>query len=756
MELKDHFKIKARAVRDGSLAIIDSENLVPGDIIIFEAGDKIPADLRLIEEESLMINESSLTGESVPVSKNIKTLPLETSLADRLNMIFAMSEVASGRGRGIVVATGEQTEFGKIAELIDKPEEKTPLEKQVAYLGKILTIFSFITASMIFVLGYYRNYDLFPLLTFTIALLVAAVPESLPTAITLALALGVSRMAKKKAIVRKMSAIETLGTTNIIVTDKTGTITNNNLIVDAVFLFDDGKTTSYNFEKKIDNEKLITFFSHGLACSNLNLNDEGEYLGDPVEIAIVERADLMDKLARFRAKNYKRLMEIPFDSDKKFMAVLVESEKKKSLIVKGACEKIVDFCSLTKIEKKKIIDQAELYSKEGYKVIALADKHLGNIHSSALSGMKFRGLFAMVDEPTTGIKEAIAKTMRAGIRTIIITGDHSETARFVANKVGLDVADDEIVVQSELENMSKAELLQTLAKVKIFARVTPEGKILIVKTLQDAGFSVAMTGDGVNDAPALREAQVGIAMGIKGTDVAKDSADIVLLDDKYNTIVSAIEYGRAIYDNIKNVIVQLFSGNLNEVFLVIMAFVFGLPVPFTTAQILWINLIIESFAALSFCFEKPSNQVLSEKPRTTAVNSLKKSVYYAITLAVISIILGFSLYLWGLNFSIAKARTLIFCFVVFTALVYSLSIRSNKRIWQSPKSFLANKYLLGAISLAAVLQISLFMPPMSQIFQLIPLTSGESVTLGILVIFAFLIAEVVRFFHDKRAKDQRD
>ncbi len=735
--------------------MIDSEDLVIGDVVIFEAGDKIPADLRLVEEESLMINESSLTGESVPVSKNVKVLPLDTSLADRLNMLFASTIVVVGRGRGIVVATGETTEFGKIAELIDKPEEKTPLERQVGHLGKMLTIFSFITASMIFILGYYRGSDIFPLLTFTIALLVAAVPESLPTAITLALAIGVSRMAKKKAIVRKMSAIETLGTTNIIVTDKTGTITNNNLIVDEVFLFNDGKSTLYNFEKPTDNEKLIAFFAHGLACSNLNLNEKGEYSGDPVEIAIVERADLMDKLARFEAKNYKRLMEIPFDSDKKFMAVLVESENKKSLIVKGACEKIVEFCSLTKTEKEKIIDQAESYGREGYKVIALADKHLGNVHSSALSGMKFRGLFAMVDEPTTGIKEAIARTMRAGIRSIIITGDHFETARFVANKVGLNVANDEIVIQSDLENMSKTELLQALAKVKIFARVTPEGKILIVKTLQDAGFSVAMTGDGVNDAPALKEAQVGIAMGIKGTDVAKDSADIVLSDDKYNTIVSAIEYGRTIYDNIKNVIVQLFSGNMNLVFLVIMAFVFGLPVPFTTAQILWINLIIESFAALSFCFEKPSNQVLNEKPRTTAVNSLQKSMYYAITLAVIAIILGFSLYLWGLNFSIAKARTMIFCFVVFAALVYSLSIRSNKRIWQSPKSFFVNRYLITAISLAAILQILLFVPPMSKIFQLVPLTAGESITLGILVVFAFLIAEVVRFLHDKRIKKNK-
>ncbi|MCX6808914.1 MAG: cation-transporting P-type ATPase [Candidatus Berkelbacteria bacterium] len=749
--LKRDYASTCKVIRGGKLVSIPSETLVPGDLVLLEAGAKVPADLRIIEEESLRIDESSLTGESIPIGKNSGTLPLNTALADRRNMAFAATMVVAGHGLGLVVATGRNTEFGQIALLVVEKEEKTPLEKQVNYIGASLTKIAVVLSLIIFLLGYTRHFPGLELLTFTIALLVAVVPESLPTAITLALSVGVSQMAKKKAVVRKMAVIETLGMVDIIATDKTGTLTENQLVVEKAMILEKNKIKKYEINSKIKpDQSLIKFFTHGLACSNINLNVEDDFIGDPLEIAIAKSTHMLDKLSRFKEKSYRRILEIPFDSDKKFMAVLIESGNQKSLIAKGMTEKIVEFCQLDSESKKEILQECHELSRQGFRVIALADKHLGELKSSVLCGMQFRGLFALADQPRVGVKEAIAETISAGIRPIILTGDHPETAKYIASRIGLKVLDDEIILGQELQGGSKADLIKKIKNVKIFARVTPEDKINIVTLLQEQGFCVAMTGDGINDAPALRQAQAGIAMGKRGTDISKEAADIVLLDDHYGTIVEAVMYGRTIYDNIRNTLTFLLAGNLSELCLVGLAFLFGLPVPFTTLQILWINLVTDSFPALALCAEKPNPNVLKQKPRSGSNSSLKSAIKYSLSLAFITVILCFGLYLWGLMYSIEKARTLLFCAAVIMELVLAISIRSRERFWQNPRAFFANKMLWISILVSLVLQFCLFLNPLTNIFKVKVLGFNEILILIAFAILTFIGAEWIRSRHDKK------
>ena len=752
--LKSSYKSKCKILRDGKIKIVSSEEIVTGDIVVLDTGDLVPADLRIIKSESMRAQESSLTGESLPISKDTAILPIDTPLADRKNILFGSTTLVAGRGKGIVIATGKNTEFGKIAGMISKTEEKTPLEGRILFLGKILTLIAVVIVVILFILGTLRGYELLPLLTFTIALLVSAVPESLPTIITLALAIGVSKMARKKAIVRRLAVIETLGTTDVIATDKTGTLTDNILNVNKVTLLEKNDLTVVELIAGHDPSKEIAeIFKKSILCSNINTKSTGEMMGDPVEVSIAEKAKSFSKGIITKARLYKREMEIPFDSEKKFMAVLVSDQfRQKELIAKGAPEKIISFCSLSNIQKRKIKKTSSCLSKEGLKVIAVASKKISKEKFSNLSGMQFMGLFGLVDEPSEGIREAITRTVEAGIRPIMITGDHPQTARFVANKVGMDVNDDQIICGKDLDKLSHLELKKALKKVKIFARVTPEDKINIVKTLEDSGYSVAVTGDGVNDAPAIKEASVGIAMGIKGTDVARESADIVLSDDKYSTIVSAVEYGRTVYDNIKNAVTHLLSGNFDELFLIGFAFIFNLPMPLLTLQILWINMVTDSFPALALAFEEPSKKILSDKPRSAKISSMKYSIIYALCLAAVGFTLGILLFLWGLGHSVDKARTLVFTFAVVSELVYVFSIRSPERIWENVRSFFTNKYMIAAISFSLFLQVIIFIKPLQKIFGIVSLNLTEISVLIASIVIAFLAAEIIRWKFDKNPR----
>lgn len=754
-DLRETFKSKSKVLRDGKYRTIPSEELVLGDIVALDVGDRVPADIRILESESLSVNESALTGESLMVNKASSVLNVDTVLADRTNMLFGSTIVTQGRAKGVVVGTGRKTEFGKIAGLVEKTqEEKTSLEKQVLFLGKRLTIISIIISIIIFILGYIRGFEVWSLLTLTIALLVAAVPESLPTVITLSMAIGVSRMAKVKAIVRKLAVVETLGTINIIATDKTGTLTNNELVADrAVVIKDNNDLSEFHLEDSELSSEILNLFVKGVVCSNVSLKDEeGEIIGDPVEVAIANAAKGFRKGLITESKLYKRELEIPFDSEKKYMSVTVNFRDKKELIIKGSTETIITFCDLSSKVKKAILSKAALMSKEGLKVIALADKKIIDIHSNTPSSMHFVGLFALVDEPAEGIKEAIEAAISAGIRPIMITGDHPETARFIARKIGLSVSNDEMMTGKELETLSESSLKKHLKNVKVFARITPEDKINIVRLLQKMGYSVAVTGDGINDAPALKEAHVGIAMGIKGTDVAKDSADIILSDDKFGTIISAVEYGRAIYDNIRNAIVFLLSSNIHAMLLIGFAFLVDLPTPLLTVQILWINLITDSLPAIALAFEKPSPSVLREKPRSIKINSMNQSIIHSLYLSLPLFIIGLTLYIWGLRYSVQNARTLIFCFSVFAELMYCFSIRSNDRIWQNYREFFKNKFLIITLIVSMLLQTVLFVQPFSKAFNVVPLSIKEIIVLLSAVIIAFMFAETIRYFYDKKER----
>lgn len=747
-DLKENYKSKSKVIRDGRMQVIDSEFLVGGDLVQLDSGDKVPADLRLIEGESVQVDESILTGESTPVAKNSAVLPIDIPLSDQKNMLFSSTIILTGHGRGIVVTTGRMTEFGKIADLMRDREEATPLEKQIAFLGKTLTLIGIVLAVIIFLLGLKQQMEVIDLLTFTIALFVAAVPESLPTAITLALAIGISRMAKHKAVVRKMAAVETVGTINIIATDKTGTLTENNLSVDRLAEYKRGKLIEIPANGKSD-QSIVNILTHALACSNVNTNDE-DYFGDPVDIAIINLLSKTDELARYKKKNYKRLLEIPFDSENKYMAVLVGSLAGKSLIAKGAAEKIVTFCTLTSDQRKLVLEKSGELSKEGYKVIALADKHLGTFRSSALSGMAFRGLIAMIDKPSLGVKEAIQKSILAGVRPIMLTGDHSATACYVANQIGLDVKSDEIITGPELSKMDDKSRRNALTKVKIFARITPEDKINIVSLLQSCGYSVAVTGDGVNDAPALKKANVGIAMGLRGTDVAQDAADIVLLDDKFGTIISAIEYGRTIYDNIKNTVVFLISGNFAEVLLVILTFSLGLPIPFMAMQLLWVNLVTDSLPAIAMCYKKSTSEVLKESPRSAAKGSFRGAIGYSIVLALIGTIASLILYSVTVQTSVAVGRTVIFNYLVVMELIFAMSINSRTMIWQDFRGFFSNRHLNLAVVFSLLLQTTTSLWPLNIVFKPALPSLAESLVFVVAAILTFLLAEVAKFFYQKR------
>lgn len=750
-DLKQTFISKCKVLRDGKFRIIPSEELVVGDIVAVDGGDRVPADLRIIECESLSADESALTGESLPVAKSVEAIKLDAALGDRKNMLFGSTTIASGRGKGIVVGTGRETEFGKIAGLVESAkEDKTPLEKQIISLGKTLTILSLVIVIAIFILGYAKGFEIFTLLTLTIALLVGAVPESLPTVITLSMAIGVSRMAKRKAIVRKLAVVETLGTVNVIATDKTGTLTNNELSVGKVAVFGNNVLTPYAFDSEPSKEAVF-LLEKGVVCSNIDLKDEsGEILGDPVEVAIAESAKKMRLGIITKSRLYKRDMEIPFDSEKQYMAVNVSLRGEREIIVKGSTEKVLSFCKVSASEKKLILSESAKYSADGYKVIALATKKLSSGSAAILSSMDFSGLFALIDEPVADVGPAIKDAIKAGIRPIMITGDHPETARFIAEKVGIEVSDDEILTGRDLEDLSESELKKHLSRVKVFARITPEDKINIVRLLRKTGYSVAVTGDGINDAPALKEANVGIAMGIKGTDVAKDSSDVVLLDDKFGTIISAVEYGRAIFDNIRNAIIFLLSGNIDELFLIGFAFLFDLPLPLLTIQILWINMITDSLPAMALAFEKPSATVLNEKPRPTNSDSMNRPIIYSLCLSLVLFFLGLILYLWGLGSSVDKARTLIFTFSVFSELAYCFSIRAPERIWQNAKGFFANKFLLVTIFTAILFQLAIFIGPLRRVFSIVPLNSNEICALAVATLIAFFAAELIRAGFDKK------
>ena len=637
-KLTDH---ASKVIRDGKIKVIPAKELVPGDIVVLDTGDYIPADLRVIEAVNLKAQESSLTGESVPVEKTTKTIEkTDVGIGDRTNMLFSSSLVTYGRGKGIVVQTGMNTEVGKIAGMLDNTEKQiTPLQEKLNKLGKTLGIAALAICAFIFIIGLIQGKEPINMFMTAVSLAVAAIPEGLVAVSTIVLAIGVQKMVKKNAIVKKLPAVETLGSATVICSDKTGTLTQNKMTVEKIFI--NGETKELAEYKKNINEDLKKLIFANMLCNDTKISTDGKLTGDPTETALVDMAFKLD----FDPSVYDRMpriQEIPFDSDRKLMTTVNEVNGKYIVYTKGGMDELIGICNSyilngeikNNIEEYKnmITKNNEQMAKEALRVLACAYKEID--HKPTKEDMEniekdliFVGMVGMIDPPREEAKIAVEKCKTAGIKTVMITGDHKITATAIAKKLGILENEDEAITGADLEKMTDEELEKNVRKYSVYARVSPEHKVRIVKAWQKNGEIVAMTGDGVNDSPALKTANIGCAMGVVGTDVAKEAADVILTDDNFATIVSAVEEGRRIYDNILKVIQFLLSSNVGEV---IVLFLATLLTPFFAKwfgitdvahleillpiHILWINLVTDSLPALALAFDPANEGIMKRKP----------------------------------------------------------------------------------------------------------------------------------------------
>jgi P-type Ca2+ transporter type 2C len=726
--LKKMASPKARVIRNGKEVLIDSNKLVPGDILVLREGDKISADARLIEIHSLNLEEASLTGESQPVQKNILQLEAKTRLADRKNMVFSATSVTSGNGKAIVTATGMDSQVGKIAKLIQESHSvSTPLQNKLKELGKYLTIAVILVAIVTFLTGIFTGKPLVVMILTALALAVAAIPEGLPAVITISLALGVQRMVKRNALVRKLPSVETLGSVTVICTDKTGTLTHNQMTVKKIWANDKiydisgvGYSSKGNFSingQQINGREISTLLKSGIYCNNSKLVIEKgrkQVMGDPTEAALLISA----KKANLSNSNLQRMDEIPFTSERKMMTTIHKQDLSYS---KGAVEIILSKCDrillngkiqrLQKSHKDTILKQNENFAKETLRVLAFSYNNKFIDKESSEKNMIFLGLQAMLDPPRKEVKESIKKCKTAGIKVIMITGDHLTTAQAIATKLNIK---GKAITGQELE---KINLNNIINSTTIFARVEPAQKLKIIHALKKQGQVVAMTGDGVNDAPALKKADIGISMGIMGTDVAKESSDMILTDDNFSSIVNAVEEGRGIFDNIRKFVNYLLSSNLGEILVIFLATMFGMPLPLTAIQILWINLVTDGLPAIALSLDPAEKNIMKRKPRSPRENIISKSlgtdIIFLGSLMAFTTLVLFWLYRGS---PLAKAQT-----VVFTALVVFEIARLQLIRGKYKLSLFSNWYLVGAVLLSLGLQVILIYSPLRNVFGVVPL-----------------------------------
>jgi len=705
-------------VRGGVVEEVSSEELVPGDIVILREGDFIPADLRLVEARALRVDEASLTGESQAVEKEIAALSEDTPLPERLNMAYAGTLVTYGRGKGVVVATGQEREIGKIALLLEKEEETlTPLQKHLASLGKLLGILVIAICALIFVLGFVREHALLEMFMTAVSLAVAAIPEGLPAVVTVVLALGVYRMSQHRAIIRKLPAVETLGCTTYICTDKTGTLTENRMQVRERFFFG-------------EEEKLLQV---AVLCNDASLGGEVKFLGDPTETALLEYArDRGVDIAELRTR-YPREGEIPFDSRRKMMSTWHTIDGRKEILVKGAPDVVLLRCRFLlkggvirpfgEEDRREVEKALEGMAGKALRVLAFAFRPRKGNEDYEEEDLIFVGLLGMMDPPRKEAKLALQEAGRAGITTVMITGDNALTAQTIAQELGMFSPQDLVVTGMELEKWSAEELREKIKRIRVFARVWPEQKLRIVEALQGHGEVVAMTGDGVNDAPALKKADIGVAMGVTGTDVAKEVADMVLSDDNFATIVEAIREGRVIFENIRKFVLYLLSCNLGEILVVFVPILLGWFRPLIPVQILLINLVTDGLPALALGVDSPEKGLMSRKPRPPREGIITPAylrfIFWGAIFIAFPVIVGFWL---GLrNGDLPTARTLAFLTLGLGELWRAYSFRSEREnFWRiDPRT---NLYLVGACLLSlAVLVLAVAVPPLGRVFGCAPL-----------------------------------
>ncbi|MCZ3365058.1 MULTISPECIES: calcium-transporting P-type ATPase, PMR1-type [Methanobacterium] len=703
-KLKGLISNEAVVIRDGKKQKIPAKNLTPGDIVVIEEGDNIPADLRLIQSFDLRVDESALTGESVPAKKHSEIVEVEEETG---NLVFMDTDVSLGRGKGVVVAVGMETEIGKIAELIQEEDEDTPLHQKIGRLGRNLGILALVVCSVVFVLQYLQGLPIIDTFLTAISLAVAAVPEGLPAILTLTLALGMQRMAKSNAIVRKLLAVETLGSCNVICTDKTGTLTKNKMTV---------RETRITAPEKA--------FEISALCNNAVLN-EGKLIGDPTDGAILAYAEENGYTRSELEKIHPRLLEIPLDSVRKRMTTVNDFNGTNYVLVKGAPEIVLDKCmwiekdarpqKLAKQDKDIILNDLKDMTGKALRVLALAykkltpaEQDLDSIDKDKLEeNLVFVGLVGMMDPPRQEAKEAVATCMKAGIRVVMITGDHEDTAAAIGKEIGI-LTEGKVLTGSELDKLSDAEFKDMVDDIQVYARVFPEQKVRIVEALKEKGNITSMTGDGVNDAPALKRAAIGVAMG-SGTDVAKESADMLLQDDNFATIVKAVKEGRIIFDNIRRFVRFQLSTNIGAILTITSASILSLPVPFNPIQVLWINIIMDGPPAQSLGVEPPEKNVMERAPLKEEIIPRKNLLKIAIAGVVMTVGTLVLYYLELVNGAgTLKATTIAFTVFVMFQIFNVFNCRAEKF------SNFSNKFLVVAIGLSFLLQLAVIYIPFLQ------------------------------------------
>lgn len=763
---------KALVKRDNQVKEIGSEDVVPGDIVILDAGRYIPADLRLVESANLQIDESALTGESVAAEKDASAVFSEDyiPLGDRVNLAYMSTLVTYGRGIGVVTGTGTNTEVGKIADILSQDSEtKTPLEVRLDQLGKTLGKAALAICVLIFIISFFQGRDLTEMFLTSVSLAVAAIPEGLAAIVAVVLSIGVTKMAKQNAIIKRLPAVETLGSVNIVCSDKTGTLTQNKMTVQEFFTFTD-KT------QKVEDQSDLSAEAHLLSSAMVLASDatleNGDSTGDPTEIALLQLADDLKIDRAALSSSQPRIDEKAFDSNRKMMSTLHQQEDKFVIYAKGAIDSLILKCKhivedgeiipLTETHKTILSDAADAMSDKALRTLAVAYKPLEKqIDTENFErNLVMIGVVGMIDPPREEVKDAIATAKEAGISTIMITGDHKNTALAIAKELGIASKRSEATTGAAINNMSREELESHIEEYKVFARVSPEHKVNIVKAFRAKGNIVSMTGDGVNDAPSLNAADIGVAMGIEGTDVAKNASDMILADDNFSTIIAAIEQGRNIYNNIKKSVIFLLACNVGEVITMLVAIGVGLPIPLIATQLLWINLLTDTLPAVALGMDPGDKDVMKEKPRPLNDNFFshgagRRVILAGILMGILTIVAfvsgyylhGYSPFADNIPENIEEyARTLAFLTIIGCQLFYSFSFRHEyKSIFRI--GFFSNKYLFGSVVVGLLLQlIVLYVPFMTEAFKLQAVGIKEWLGVFVLSIIPLLANEVVKVF----------
>jgi Ca2+-transporting ATPase len=765
---------KSLVRRDGETIEINSEDIVPGDIIILDAGRYVPADLRLIESVNLQIDESALTGESVPAEKNARELFEEenTPVGDRINMAFMSTLTTYGRGEGVVVGTGMETEIGKIAKILDEDnEELTPLQKRLEELGKVLGFAAIGICVLMFVIALVQRRDLFEMFLTAISLAVAAIPEGLPAIVAIVLALGVTRMSKVNAIVKRLPAVETLGSVNVICSDKTGTLTQNKMTVVRFYTYEKLKEVpkeGSGFTPENDEQEMMKTF---VLCSDATY-EHGQSTGDPTEVALVVLGDRYGMPRNKLHSEFKRVGEKPFDSDRKLMSTLNEESGRYRVHTKGALDNLLKICStalvngqlvpLTEEMKATYLKVTEEMSDHALRVLGAAYKDTDRIlePEEMEADLTLLGLVGMIDPPRLEVKDSIAEAHKAGITTIMITGDHKNTAVAIAKELGIADSIEQSLTGVEIDALSEEEFMQKINQYRVFARVSPEHKVKIVKAFKAQGKIVSMTGDGVNDAPSLKSADIGVAMGITGTDVSKGASDMILTDDNFTTIVNAIREGRNIYANIRKSVIFLLSCNLGEIIAVFFSVLFFWPIPLLPTQILWINLITDTLPAIALGVDSADKDVMKRKPRDP------KESFFARGAGVRAVIAGsligvltlaafyFGLHEYGFGLTseniseevLSYARTMAFVVLAASQLFIALSMRNfAKPVFRI--GLFTNMKLIGAIIVGFILQFSVItIPFLAGAFKVSMLSLNDWGLVFLFALVPFFVNELLKAF----------